>query len=287
MAFSGTGVIITGDDFGLAIPVNEAIEGAHRRGILNTASLMVTEGAAADAIERARRLPLLRVGLHLVLVEGRAALPPELVPSLVDERGAFSERLYAAGLKFFFEPGIRRQLEAEIRAQFEAFRRTGLVLDHVNAHNHMHLHPTVLELVLAVGREYGLPAVRVPREPWWPSWRASGRGFLARGLAAVMLAPWTSWMRSRLRRAGIRSNDFLFGLHDSGGLSRDLLLRLLSRLPAGVTEIYFHPASRGCPELDRTMSTYDHVGEYAALVDPDVYRALAGSGVTRVSFQDL
>ncbi len=39
-------VILTGDDFGLAVPVNEAIEEAHRSGVLTAASLMVG-GAAA------------------------------------------------------------------------------------------------------------------------------------------------------------------------------------------------------------------------------------------------
>ena len=51
------------------------------------------------------------------------------------------------------------KLEAEIRAQFEAFQKTGLRLDHVNAHNHMHLHPPVLGLLLRIGREYGLDAI--------------------------------------------------------------------------------------------------------------------------------
>lgn len=70
------GVIITADDFGAAIEVNEAVEAAHRDGILTAASLMVTGGAAADAVARAKRMPALRVGLHLVLVEGKPVLPP-------------------------------------------------------------------------------------------------------------------------------------------------------------------------------------------------------------------
>jgi predicted glycoside hydrolase/deacetylase ChbG (UPF0249 family) len=34
-------LIITGDDFGFSLAVNEAIEEAHRCGVLSTASLMV------------------------------------------------------------------------------------------------------------------------------------------------------------------------------------------------------------------------------------------------------
>jgi len=69
-------LIVTADDFGLSVAVNEAVESAHRDGILTAASLMVAEPAARDAVERARRLPQLAVGLHLVVVDGRPVSPP-------------------------------------------------------------------------------------------------------------------------------------------------------------------------------------------------------------------
>lgn len=280
-------LIVTGDDFGLCVPVNEAIEEAHRRGALTTASLMVGAGAAADAVERARRLPSLRVGLHLVLVEGRPVLPPEEVPDLVDERGELSARLVSAGFRFFFLPRVRRQMEAEMRAQFQAFRATGLGLDHANAHNHMHLHPTLLGLMVKVGREFGLRAVRLPREPPLRSGRAAGRGLLPRLLSSLFLAPLLAHLRRRLRRAGLKSNDFLFGMHDSGRMEAVLVARLLDRLPEGVTEIYFHPATRRAPEIDRHMADYRHEAELDALTSLAVWEKLEPADVRRVAFGDL
>ncbi len=85
-------LVVTADDFGVAIEVNEAVELAHRDGILTAASLMVAGDAAGDAVERARRSPRLGVGLHLVLVEGRPMLPANEVPDLVDPEGRFSMR---------------------------------------------------------------------------------------------------------------------------------------------------------------------------------------------------
>jgi hopanoid biosynthesis associated protein HpnK len=280
-------LIVTGDDFGLAEPVNEAIELAHRDGILTSASLMVAGPAAADAVARARRQPKLRVGLHLVLVEGRPVLPPAEIPDLVDAAGEFRTELASAGFRFFFRPGVRRQLERELRAQFEAFAATGLVLDHVNAHNHMHLHPTVLGSVLQLGREYGLDAVRVPYEPPGPSARAAGGGRLRRGLEAAALAPWTRLLRSRLRRARIKTNDFVFGLADTGRMEERLVLRQLRELPEGVTEMYFHAATRRCPEIDRTMAGYRHEAELAALTSERVCGALASLGIQPIAFGDL
>jgi hopanoid biosynthesis associated protein HpnK len=280
-------LIVTGDDFGLSSGVNEAIEEAHRRGILNTASLMVGAEAAADAVARARRLPALRVGLHVVVVEGRPVLPPEQVPDLVDERGELPAHLVRASLGLFCRRRVRRQMAAEIRAQFAAFRATGLALDHVNAHNHMHLHPTVLGLIIEIGREFGMRAVRVPYEPPLASWRAARTAPAGRWLSAAGKAPWIALLRRRLRRAGLKSNQFVFGLNDSGHMHAELVTRLLGVLPDGVSEIYFHPAARRCPELERRMPAYRHQAELAALISRPVRDALQAAGIQRIAYGDL
>ncbi len=280
-------LIVTGDDFGLALPVNEAIEEAHLKGILTTASLMVGAAAAEDAVSRAKRCPSLKVGLHLVLVEGRPIMQPQAVPDLVDRQGEFSSHLVRAGVKFFFRLAVRQQLALEIRAQFEAFQKTGLSLDHVNGHNHMHLHPTVLSLILKIGRDFGLKAIRVPYESPWLAWRVSRKGFAGKLAFSLVLGPWLGLLRWRIRRANLRSNEFIFGLHESGAMRLEVVLRMLEQLPNGVTEIYFHPATRRCPEIDRTMSEYQHEAELEALMSPAVKDVLLSSQIQRIAFSDL
>ena len=158
-------ITFTADDFGLSEAVNEGVERAHREGVLDAASLMVGAPAAADAVARAKRMPGLRVGLHLVAVEGPAVLPPAAIPALVGADGWFPSDQAGLGVRFFFLPWVRRQLAREIRAQFEAVAATGLPLAHADAHKHMHLHPTVGRLLMETGREFGLRRVRVPAEP--------------------------------------------------------------------------------------------------------------------------
>ncbi len=237
--------------------------------MLTTASLMVGAAAAADAVRRARRLPALRVGLHLVVVEGRATLPPDRIPDLVDPRtGWFPSDQLRLGVGYFFRPRVRRQLAAEIRAQFELFRATGLRLDHANAHKHMHLHPTVGAMLIGIGREYGLRAVRVPAEP-----PIAGGGLGARALAA-----WTAVLRRQVRRGGMRTTDRCYGLRWSGAMTADRVHRILDALPPGTSEIYFHPAAGRDETLARLMPGYRHEDELAALVDPATRRLLAGRG---------
>ena len=271
------GLIVTGDDFGLALPVNQAIEIAHREGILSAASLMVGAPAAADAVRRARTLPGLAVGLHLTLVHGRPVLPSHSVPDLVDDDGRFATDLLRAGLRFFFHPRARRQIAAEIRAQFEAFRASGLALDHVNAHCHMHMHPTVLGLIVAIGRDYGLKAVRIPYEP------ANGDP----SLGAAALRAWARLLRRQTALAGLKSNDAVLGLADTGAMTEARVLGLIERMPDGVSEMYFHPATERTAELEQENPGYAYEGELAALLSPKVKAALVARGLRPIAFRDL
>lgn len=251
-------LIVTADDYGLHEAVNEAVEHGYRDGVLRAASLMVAAPAAGDAVARARRLPGLAVGLHLVLADGKAMLPPGRIPDLVDARGWFDSNMVRNGFRFFFLPRVRRQLAAEIRAQFEAFAATGLTLDHVNAHKHFHLHPTILSLLLSIGRDYGMRAIRLPAEPSMGPW----------------LRPWLGLMRWRLNRARVMYNDHVFGLQHSGGMDERVLMDVLRQLPDGLSELYLHPAVHG--GLTESMADYRHADELAALLSPEVRRVIEG-----------
>ena len=98
---------------------------------------------------------------------------------------------------------------------------------------------------------------------------------------------WVAWLRARLRRASVQTNDYVFGLYDSGAMDTDRTLALLRRLPRGVTEFYFHPATGRCPELDRDMPDYQHQAELQALLSPKVRAALAADGAERIGYRDL
>ncbi|MGA7981393.1 MAG: hopanoid biosynthesis-associated protein HpnK [Chromatiaceae bacterium] len=273
-------VIVTADDFGMSRAVNEAVETAHRMGIVRAASLMVGAAAAEDAVTRAKRLPQLGVGLHLVLVDGCPVLPPAQVAGLTDAAGRFPKGMFLPSVRLFFSPARRRQAQAEIRAQFEAFRATGLSLDHVNAHKHLHLHPTVLALILEIGPEFGMKAVRLPNEPL-PRLRLTAPGAWVHWLLwRVFIGPWMSLLRWRLRRAGMRSNDFVFGLSKSGAMDETTLLALLDDLPPGITEVYFHP---GVSAADGTGAA----DELRALTSPAVRETLARQNLRPCSFSDL
>jgi|APAra7269096661_1048516.scaffolds.fasta_scaffold00051_212 hopanoid biosynthesis associated protein HpnK len=272
-------LIVTADDFGASPEVNDAVEQAHREGILTAASLMVAGDAVEDAVARARTMPALGVGLHVVLVEGRPVLPPERIPALVDTDGMFRTDMARAGVTIFACPAARRQLAAEVDAQFAAFAATGLHLDHVNAHKHFHLHPTITGAILKAGRRHGVRSARAPVEPRGPLRAVDGTKAGPR-----IETMWARLVRGRMRRAGMLVPDQVFGLAWSGAMTAERVNGLLKRLPDGLTEIYTHPATgsyRGA------ASGYDYRGELAALIDPLAKAAITRDSIALGRFTDF
>jgi hopanoid biosynthesis associated protein HpnK len=266
----GARAIVTADDFGLSPEVNEAVERAHRDGVLTAASLMVGERAAPEAVEVARRNPGLAVGLHLTLTDGAPTLPPERIPALVRADGRFRDDMAGVGFALAASAAARAQLRAEVAAQIAAFRATGLVCDHLNAHKHFHLHPVIAATAFRAARGAGVRAVRIPWEP--PALvRAVEPGSRA---APRALWPFAALLRRLAATHGMAAPDRVVGLAWTGAFTADRLAALLPRLPAGTTEIYLHPAVRdgfagGAPG-------YRHAEEFAALLDPRVRGARAG-----------
>ena len=272
---------ITADDFGLSEPVNAAVEEAHRRGILSAASLMVGAPAAADAVRRARALPGLRVGLHVVLVNDDPLSPRAQIPALVDASGRLRKDLVGYSVRSVMAPSVRRQIRAEITAQFEAYRATGLPLDHVNAHRHFHLNPIVAAAIVDIGRRYGMRALRVPVEPWRIVADIDPQ---TSRLAARVVAPWAAWLRAQIRRAGLITADAVFGLAWSGAMTKSRVAALLGRLPPGFVEIYLHPATTDA--FAGAAPGYRYADEFAALCDPDCIAAARRSGYTLGGYAD-
>jgi len=136
------------------------------------------------------------------------------------------------------------QTRAEIQAQFAAFAATGLALDHINAHKHFHLHPTVASLVVEVGKAYGVKGARVPLEPQSVLARIEPRKSSA---VVALTAPFARGLARRFRKAGMAAPDAVFGLAWSGAMTPERLKRLLAQLPDGLSEIYTHPATGPYP----------------------------------------
>jgi hopanoid biosynthesis associated protein HpnK len=268
-------LIVNADDFGRSPSINEAVIRAHREGVLTTASLMVNEPACAAAVEAARENPRLGVGLHLALLCGRSALAPNQISGLVNSAGEFSNDPAKTGTRYYFRRELRPQLEAEIEEQFKRFRATGLPLDHVNGHLHMHMHPVVFDILARRAAEWGIRRMRLTFDPFWFNARLAGGRWVYRTSHAVIyrLLSWRSG--GTLRKLRIRYTARVFGLLQNAQVDTSYVERLLERLPSGDSELYSHPS----------LDEFNH--EFAALISPRVRQLVRDRCIELIRYQDL
>ncbi len=275
-------LIVSADDLGLTEGHNRAVVTAHLKGILTSASLLAGGAAFDDAVERVRSLPGLGIAVHLALLESRPVLPPAAVPDLVGRDGMFS----LSYVELFGRLARRRvdlqQVRREWRAQVEKALATGLPVTHLDSHKHIHMHPRLFPLALALAREYGLGRVRLCR----PLRLTAGAKPAVLGLLAL-------WAQQRARRAGVRTPDALLGLEASGQMRQERLLAILARPWQGTWELMAHPAYP-TPSLDellargyRWIASYRFEEELAALCSPAVRTLLEQSGVRLVHYGAL
>jgi hopanoid biosynthesis associated protein HpnK len=243
-------LILNADDFGMSQEHNEAILQAHRAGSITSASLMMGQPGIAGAVAMAHATPTLAVGLHLALSDAAPVLPPNLIPRLVRDDGKFYPN-EAAVLRAAFSVEGRRQLRAEIGAQFIAFHQTGLICDHVNTHRHSHQFPHVTKMICDEARRWGVKRSRLP----WDATRRPRLGHTARFIRFYYLS-------RILRRSGI---DTIYSSIGRKWNAIDLL-EVLDRLPPGLIELYFHPV---------TVKDHPFASDLPALLDDDVLSALA------------
>ena len=279
-------ILISADDFGLSVEVNEAIEIAHRQGALSTANLMIAGDAAEDAIIRAKRMPNLQVGLHVVVIEGKSILPKSEIPLLVDENRLFPSQQLKMGINYFFNQHIRRQLEKEIRAQFETFRKTGLALDHIDVHKHMHLHPTIAQLILKISHDYRLQRIRLPKEPV-KILRSIDQTTNLDNTNNLLVYYWCKLLEEQIKKAGMKSFDWCFGLSWCGHMTFDRIQKLIPSLPQGNSELFFHPATTKTGLYNQLMPQYEPEKELETLYHPDFPKLLQEHGIHPITWKNI
>jgi hopanoid biosynthesis associated protein HpnK len=270
------------DDFGKSDDINEAVRLAYQHGLLTSASLMVNGEAAGGAIALAKENPGLAVGLHLVLTGGRASLPPERIPHLVDPDGFFKSGPLSSGLRFYFDTRARKELTREIQAQFERFSATGLPLSHVDGHLHMHLHPMVFKILLPLAEQYDARGIRIPRDDFGLAIRYDRKRLGTKLAWAITFGLLSRWGSSHLRNSDLVQVNRVYGLLQSGNMEEAYVLKIVREMQDPTAEIYFHPTTGV-----RTHEFGSNQGDLASLLSPAVRRALEERLIRVTTYPDL
>jgi predicted glycoside hydrolase/deacetylase ChbG (UPF0249 family) len=245
-------LIINADDFGFARDVNAGIIQAHRNGVLTATTLMANGEAFDDAVDLAKATPALDIGAHLVLVQGHSLLDGKPLPE--------TPRLLLGVLA---RGGL--DVYAELKAQIERIRATGLRLSHLDTHKHTHLVPAVFRAVVKLAGEFGIPWVRLPLDT---SFRFA-----------------YGYYRRFTRGTNVRMTDHFLGFKLTGSFTEETFARALNKIEEGTTEFMCHPGYLG-PELKqaRTRLKESRVRELEALTSPRIRELIAARGIELSGF---
>jgi len=241
-AMTGPRLITHADDFGLSAEVNAAVLEAHRSGVLTSCSLMVAEEGASQALTLAKTQPGLSVGIHLTAAMGRSVLPHQDISSITDGNGHFSGDPVSAGFRYFFSARAKRELRKELSAQIERFLSSGLQPTHMDSHLHLHVHPVIFEMVLELGAKYGVHRLRVPHDSLRASLRVNRDQLIRKAALALIFQCLTRPMKTKMRQRNFCHSRRVYGHFMTGKMTEEYVLEVLDQLPAGTSEIYFHPA---------------------------------------------
>lgn len=286
-------LIVNADDFGWSARVNAAVLRAHKDGILTTASLMVAEKGWEEAAAIARDTPTLGVGLHVATTFDRALLPAGQIPHLVRSDGRFEANPLRAGLKYAFSRAARVELGREMDAQFERFAQTRLPWDHVDGHQHFHMHPTVFRHLLRLCDQYGVNRLRVPRESFILHLRGGGDGLTPVAVGSLILQLLCRSNLRALRRKQTLGGkpiflaDQVYGDYQSSNMHAAYTLGVLDRLVGRVCEVYYHPGSDYAVKLPIDTQT-DAIRdvELKALIDPEVKAKVEKLGIHLATYAE-
>lgn len=237
--------IFNADDFGISKGVNAAIVKAHREGILNSASLMINQKYAADAVKLAKEMPELEIGLHVNLTNEYPAAPSRQIPLLVDGQGKLKNGFVNLFLLSFLKPRqLQQQAETEMRAQITKYLATGLPLQHLDSHRHIHLIPPIFKAMRKLQKEFEVPRIRVMNENIFNTLKYNkNKSWLLDGaLIKYVLLRFLCWWN------GYKNDVYFYTLLYTCKIAKEQFNGV--KIPAGykAVEIMIHP---GMPEIDR------------------------------------
>ncbi|MDQ3012195.1 MAG: hopanoid biosynthesis-associated protein HpnK [Acidobacteriota bacterium] len=279
-------LIINGDDFGYSEAVNRAIIQAYCEGVLTSASLMVNERAAAEAVALAKANPKLAVGLHLVLVLGRAALPHAEIPHITDAEGNFTNSSFNAGINYYFNPLARHELRREMRRQFERFAATGLSFSHVDGHTHLHQHPVIFDELIRLCEEFDVRRVRVVKGEMRLSLKLDRTHLPIKLVWGTVFNLLGRWCERRLEGRGFVRPQKVYGLLQSGDMNESYLLGLLRQMEGATSEIYAHPLAFDADEMAKQENS-GGTRELQALISSRVRQAIETAGFELANYESL
>lgn len=278
-------LIINADDFGLHENINLGIIAGHTKGWITSTTIMAGGSAFFHAAALAADCRSLGVGVHLTLVGGQPAARPEQIPTLIDREGLLYSK-YPLFLRKFCAAAIRpADVRRELVAQVNKVLAAGIQVTHLDSHQHLHIVPGIIDIVIDIAREYNIRAIRIPAEPLFflGGFRPSAGRIIGRSGLSIL----AGLARQKARRARLTVPDHFFGMLAGGSMEERFFLKIINSLPDGSSEIMIHPGLNN--EILKPVFSwgYHWQQELAAVTSPRLAECFKSNNISLVSFAGL
>ena len=276
-------LIVNADDFGRHEFINRAVERAFNAGCLKSATLMAGGIAFDDAVNLAKKIPNLGVGIHFTLANGNPVLNPKKIPSLVTEEGIFHDN-YVKFLKRYLSGKISlSEVRSELAAQLEKILNTGLTLTHFDSHQHLHHIPGIIEITLDLAKTAGIKSMRVANTKIFDGELDSlGKFFGRLGLGSL-----AKFAAHKAHKKNFATPEHFAGIVAGESVSENFMLNLIENLQEGTTEVMLHPGVDNKILCDFCQWNHDFEEELAAVTSKKVLNLLAEKNISAINFADL
>ncbi len=277
-------LIVNADDYGRSPGIVEGILRAHREGIVTSTTAMVNMPHIEHALRRAQECPALGLGAHLTFSAWRPLLPPEQIPTLVDEEGLFLQQTTIWDRR---EALNLDELRAEWTAQIERFLAlSGQAPDHLDSHHFIHLYPSFFGVYVELAAQFGLP-MRTPFPPHEEWEKLVVTIPFLEGVPPRQVQDMLDQDKRLAQSKAVPHPDLYIGrFFGPEALTLENLLSILEEVPAGVSEMMCHP---GLVDEGLAASTYaaPREKELALLCHPQVREKVEELDIALVTFSAL
>jgi len=277
--------IVNADDFGLTTEINQGIIRAFKEGIVTSTSLSANGVAFLEAVAFIKTTPPLDVGIHLTLVEERPVLPPQTIPSLVDNTGRFRKKAQIFFVDYLKGKISMQEVKREFHAQAKKILDQGISITHIDSHQHIHILPKIADITIELAEEYGIKFIRYPKEDMEFRNILSVRK-IKRLVQQMAVNFFCFYSRNRLKNYSL---DHFFGFYDGGHLDKEKFINIFRKMGRGTSELMCHPGLGENPNTPSGYADWDYAWgeELNSLLDEEIKEVISRENIQLIHFSRL
>lgn len=284
-------LITNSDDFGLTPSITDAIIDTHLHGIMSSTTILANMSGTDYAIEKAKEIVTLSVGVHFNLTEGKPLTEPHKIPLLLNDRGEFKENSQQR-INLIFGRDKQKQAELELSNQLSYVLDNGLRPTHFDSHHHITGTPVAFRASMNVARRFNIFKARITNINYVYT-EDYNEGIFARFIRFNRQLPKS--LLHRTNKIKLRLNRF--ETPDTKILPSRVLpihadpvcqfIKTLSALREGVTEISFHPGYLNSNLNDSDMTAALRLRDLKVAKSEVVREYIKKNDIQLISFKDI